>query len=163
MYPITIQAASQARFLLSEALPSRILALAAAANAPIPTIETQQIVLSSASPDIGDKDVQLTYPRVCLYSAGFKNNQAEKFRSLSGTMGVVADVWASSNLATDSDTWIHYYVSAVSAVLTENRGDWGNGLFFSGVYDAQFQSPKSGGLGFVQMARITFQLTVSVD
>ena len=163
MYPITIQAASQAQSLLGQALASQIAALAAAANVAVPAIEPQQVVLSSASPDIGDKDVQMTYPRVCLYSAGLKNTQAEKFRTFSGSMALIADVWASSNLATESDLWIHYYVSAVSAVLSANKGDWGNGLFFSGLYDVQFQPPKSGGLGFVQTARITFHLTVSVD
>lgn len=163
MYPITLQAANQAQALLSSSLAQQIQTLALAANITVPSITPDQIVLSSASPDIGDKDVQLTYPRICLYSSGVKNTQTEKFRSVSGTLAVSADIWASSNLVTDSDTWIHYYVEAVTSLLTANKGDWGNGLFFPGVYDVQFQPPKSGGIGFVQVARVTFQLTVSVS
>lgn len=163
MLPITILAASQARNLLiaDGALAQQIQTLASVASVLVPTIAPSQIVLSSASPDIGDKDVQLTYPRVCLYSTGFKNTQAEKFRSVSGTLSVVADVWASANLVSDSDCWIHYYVTAVASVFSGNTGDWGNGMFFPGMYDVQFQAPKNGGLGYVQSARITLQLIVS--
>ena len=163
MYPITILAATQAQALLTAngALAQQIQSLASAGNVLIPPITPSQVVLSSASPEIGDKDVQLTYPRVCLYSTALKNAQVEKFRSLSGTLSVVADVWASSNLVSDSDCWIHYYVTAVASVFSANTGDWGNGMFFPGVYDVQFQAPKSGGLGYVQSARITVQLLVS--
>jgi hypothetical protein len=163
MIPISILAASQAQALLTAngALTTQIQALGTAANLSIPNITAEQVVLSSASPDIGDKDVQLTYPRVCLYSTGLKNSGIEKFRTLSGTVAMVADVWASANLVSDSDKWIHYYVSAVTALLSANTGDWGNGIFFGGIYDVQFQAPKAGGLGYVQSARITFPLLVS--
>jgi hypothetical protein len=163
MYPITILAASKVKSLLTEngSLAQQLQALLGVDDAEVPTITPSQVVLSSAGPDIGDKDVELTYPRVCLYSAGLKNTKTEKFRALSGTLSMIADVWASANLVSDSDRWIHYYVTAVASVLSANTGDWGNGMFFPGVYDVQFQTPKSGGLGYVQSARITFQLIVS--
>ena len=163
MIPLTIFAAQVIQNLLtaSDALEQQISALAAASNANVPPITSQQVLLSSASPDLGDKDVQLTYPRVCLYSGGIKNTQAEKFVSLSGTVSVIADIWASSNLATDTDQWIHFYVEAFTAILRQSRGSLGQGLFFPGVYDVQLQAPKAGGLGFVQSARITCNLNVS--
>ena len=163
MYPITILAASQAQSLLSSngALGQQIQALGTAAGVVVPTITPSQVVLSSAGPDIGDKDVQLTYPRVCLYSTGLKNTQVEKYRSLSGSLSVVADVWASAALVSDSDAWIHYYFAAVASVFSANIGDWGNGIFFPGLYDVEFQAPKAGGLGFVQSVRITLHLIVS--
>src|SRR5438270_4054154 len=118
MYPITILAAEKTRALLAGtgALAHELEQLMSNAKVLLPVITAEQVVLSSASPDVGDKDMQLTYPRVCLYSTGLKNTQAEKFRSVSGSLSVVADIWASANLATDSDLWIHYYVSAVTAV-----------------------------------------------
>jgi hypothetical protein len=110
---------------------------------------------------MNDRDIQFTYPRVCLYTAGIKNTQMEKFRSLSGSLTAVTDVWASGNLIGDIDRWIHFYVEAITNILQRSIGDWGDGIFFPGVYDVQFQPPKVGGLGFVQAARISFNLNVS--
>ncbi|MFL6463805.1 MAG: hypothetical protein ACJ73N_05280 [Bryobacteraceae bacterium] len=110
---------------------------------------------------MNDRDIQFTYPRVCLYTSGVKNTQMEKFRSLSGSLTAVADVWASGNLVGDTDQWIHFYVEAITNILRKSVGDWGDGIFFPGVYDVQFQPPKVGGLGFAQIARISFNLNVS--
>jgi hypothetical protein len=163
MLPLTIEATQKMASLLTSdgALQQEISALAAQSNAFIPTITAAQVVLSSAGADIGDRNVQLTYPRICLYSAGVKNAQTEKFRSLSGTVVVAAEIWASGNLVSDTDQWIHFYVEALTSILRRNTGDWGNGLFFSGIYDAQFLPPKAGGVGFVQSAKVTCGLNVS--
>jgi len=74
---------------------------------------------------------------------------------------VIAEVWASGNLVNDTDQWIHFYVEAVTDILRQNIGDWGDGIFFSGIYDVQFQPPKSGGVGFVQSAKVSCNLNVS--
>lgn len=163
MTPITLLVAQKGTALLAGngALAAQINSLAQASNLTIPTIGTSQIVLSSTSPDIGDKDVQLTYPRVCLFSTGLKNTNADKFRSLSGAASLVIDIWATSAMVTDSDNWIHYYVEAVTNLLSENVGDWGDGVLFPGSYDVQFTTPKAGGLGYVQCARVTVALNVS--
>ncbi len=110
---------------------------------------------------MGDKSLQFTYPRICLYSTGLKNTHTEKFRSLSGTISVIAEVWASGNLLQNTDKWIHFYVEAVTNILRQNIGDWGDGMFFSGTYDVQFQPPKAGGFGFVESAKVTCNVNVS--
>jgi len=163
MAPLTILTVQKVSDLLTSgsALQQEITALNNACNINVPTIEAAQIILSSASQDMDDRDMQLSYPRVCLYSAGMKNTQAEKFRSLSGWLAAVADLWTSGNLIGDIDQWTHFYVEALTNVLRKNIGDWGDGVFFPGVYEVQFQPPKIGGLGFVQMARITFHLNIS--
>ena len=163
MFPLTLLAAKKFSDLLStgNALAQQIATSATACNVLIPVITPDQVVLSSASPSIGDKDIQLTYPRVCLYSLGLKNAQTEKFRSLSGTISVVAEVWASGNLVDQTDQWIHFYVDAVTGILRRNIGDWNDGVFFPGTYDVQFQPPASGGLGYVQSAKISCVFNVS--
>ncbi len=163
MLPLTILAAQKLSNLLTNgnALQQQIKAIAASCNVIVPIITDAQVVLSSATPDIGDKNIQLTYPRICLYSLGVKNAQIEKFRSLSGTVSVVGEVWASANLVNDADEWIHFYVEAMTNILRENIGDWGDGMFFSGIYDVQFQAPKSGGIGYVESAKVTCNLNVS--
>ncbi|MGA8030066.1 MAG: hypothetical protein WB992_23210 [Bryobacteraceae bacterium] len=163
MLPLTILAAEKLSNLLTDAnaLEQQINAIALSCNTIVPAIASSQVILSSASPDIGDLNAQLSYPRICLYSGGVKNTQIEKFRSLSGTLLVVAEIWASGDLVTQTDQWIHFYVEAMTNILRQNIGDWGGGVFFSGAYDVQFQSPKVGGLGFVESAKVTCNLNVS--
>ena len=163
MFPLTLFVVQKTASLLNSgnALQQQLAALTSACNAIVPTIPPGQVVLSSATPDLGDKDIQLTYPRICLYSAGLRNTQLEKFRSLSGSVLVAAEVWASGNLVNEVDQWIHFYIEAMSNVLRSHIGDWGNGIFFSGMYDVQFQPPKAGGLGYVQSAKVTFSFNVS--
>ena len=161
--PITLLAAQKLFNLLTGAnqLEQQIGLLSLEANTNVPGITPAQVAVSSISPDIGDKNVQLTYPRICLYSSGLKNTQQEKFRSLSGSVAVVAEIWASGNMVTQTDQWIHFYVEAVTVLLRQSIGDWNDGFFFSGMYDVQFLPPKAGGFGFVQSAKVTCNLNVS--
>ena len=163
MTPLTLLVPQQAAALFTSGnlLAQNITELAAANNLTVPVILSSQVIVSSATPQIGDMNMQLTYPRVCLYTTGLKNTHIEKFRSLSGTISLVADIWASANLMTQLDQWSHYYVEAVTDILRQNVGDWGNGIFFDGSYDLQFNSPASGGFGFIQNAKVTCSLHVS--
>lgn len=161
--PITILATQKLANLLTSnnSLQQQIAAIGALAGAAVPPITANQVVLSSASPDMGDKNVQLTYPRVCLYSSAVKNNHIEKFKSLSGTVSVNTEIWASGNLVSDTDQWIHFYVEAVTEIYRQNIGSLGDGVYFSGAYEVQFQPPKAGGVGFSQSAKVTCILNVS--
>ena len=163
MLPLTLLASQKLSDLLTtnSALAQAVESMALSGQTVVPVVSAKQIILSSAGAEIADRDVELTYPRVCLYTSGFKASQLEKFRSLSGTLSTVAEIWMSGNLVSDTDRWIHFYVEAVSSLLRANIGDWGDGVFFFGAYDVQFQPPKAGGLGFVQMARIRCDITVS--
>lgn len=163
MTPLTlfVPQTAAAFFTIGNVLAGRITNLAAASGMTIPVILSSQVVVTSAPPQIGDMDLQLSYPRICLYTAGLKNTHVEKFRSLSGTISLIADIWASGNLMTQIDQWTHFYVEAITDILGQNIGDWGNGVFFDGTYDLQFYSPALGGLGFVQNAKITCSLHVS--
>jgi hypothetical protein len=163
MLPLTILSAQKLSDLLTNnnALEQAINALANSANLSVPAITSSEVTISSASTDIADKDIQLTYPRIGLYSTAVKNTQIEKFRSLSGTVSVVADLWASANLVQDTDQWIQFYVEAMTDLLRQSIGDWGDGIFFSGAYEVQFQPPKVGGYGYVESAKVTCILNVS--
>jgi hypothetical protein len=165
MLPLSLLAAQKMANLLTNTnlLATEIGQMAEDNNAIIPPIASTQILLSSATPDIGDLRAQMSYPRVCIYSDTIKNTKVEKFRSLSGTVGVTAEIWASANLVQQTDQWIHYYVEALTVILRQNTGDWQDGLFFSGIYTVQFVPPKAGGLGYVQSAKVTCSLGVSLN
>jgi len=157
MLPLTIQVCQILQSLLvgGNALAEQITAIAVACDSNVPVIAPDQVLLSSVGADLADKNVQLSYPRICLYSSGFRNMQIEKFRSLSGTVSVIADIWASSDLVTETDQWIHYYIEAVTELLRQNIGDWGGGLFFPGSFDVQCQTPKLGGLVSFKTRRLS--------
>jgi hypothetical protein len=56
---------------------------------------------------------------------------------------------------------LQYYAGAVSEVLDAHRGDWGNGLFYTGGYKVEFGPIKHGGKNFLQVAKVTFEVDVS--
>jgi hypothetical protein len=163
MIPLTLLAAQKfANILTAGGAVTAAITSLAADSSEIPVISSQQVLLSSATPDVADKNIQCTYPRVCIYSGTLKNTQLEKFRSFSGAIDVQADIWASADMATQTDLWIHYYLEAVTSVLRQNIGDWGDGIFFGGKYDVKLKSPKAGGYGFVQGAAVACSLDASL-
>src|SRR5690348_995957 len=147
----------------ADALQQQIAAISTGMMVSVPPIPSERVVLSSIPAELADNNVQLSYPRLCIYSSSLRNSQVEKFRSFSGQVILVAEIWASGDLITEVDTWIHFYVEGLANILRSNTGDWGNGIFYSGAYDVQFQPPKQGGLGFVEAAQLTFALNVSVN
>jgi hypothetical protein len=165
MLPLTLLAPEKLVSLLTtnSALQMAVNTIAAEAGVVLPPIANSQIVVTSISQDVADKNAQLTYPRVCLYSTQVKNTQMQKFRSFSGSVVLVAEVWFSGNLLAPTGTGLHYYVEALTSILRANQGGWSDGFYFSGLYDVQIQPPKAGGFGFVESARITCSLDVNIN
>jgi hypothetical protein len=165
MFPLTLLATNKLLNLLAlnHALSQAVSSNAAMADVVLAPLNTSQITASFAGPDMGDLDLQLTYPRVCIYSTQVANNQREKFRTFSGVVAVVADVWSSASLEQQTELALHFYVEGISALLRSSIGDWGDGCRYSGIYDVRMQTPKTGGEGFVQSARVTCNLEVSFN
>jgi hypothetical protein len=163
MYPITISSAQYLVDLLTAgaAIEAGVNSLAAENGIAVPVIPASQVYVSSAPAGLADLQQELGYPRVSVYSSRLKNSQIEKFRSISGSVTVTAEIAATGDLLTDVDLWIHFYVEVITTILQQNRGDWGDGLFYSGVYDVELQAPKPGGSGFLQLAHVNFEVGVS--
>ncbi|HMF74211.1 MAG TPA: hypothetical protein VK604_00975 [Bryobacteraceae bacterium] len=164
MLPLTLLAVQKLFDLLTDdnSLMAAIDLLAAETGIAVPPITSNQVVLNSAGNETADKEILLSYPRICLYSSQIRNAQRERFRSFSGSIAVVAEVWASGSLVGDADRWIHFYVEGLTSILRANIGDWGDGFSFSGIYDVQLQPPKGGGFGYVELAKLTCNLDVSL-
>jgi hypothetical protein len=163
MLPITILTAQKFAALLttSSAIETQVASLSASSGVNVPIIPASHVYLSSAPAGMAELQQQLGYPRISVFSTKLKNTQAEKFRSLSGSVTVTAEIAATGDLLADVDTWIHFYVEAITAILRQNRGDWGDGVFFSGAFDIDVQPPKPGASGFLQLARVNFDVGVS--
>lgn len=163
MLPLTLLATNKLLNLLTvnDALSQAISSNAAASGVSVSELNSSQIMNSYVSPDIADLNLQLIYPRVCLYTSQVANTQREKFRAFSGVVTVVADVWSSDSLEQPVENALHFFVEGIADILQANLGDWGDGFRFSGVYSVHMQPPKVGGLGFVQLARVTCNLNVT--
>ena len=165
MLPLTLLATNKVLNLLTagDALSQTIVLSAAAAGVDVARLNTSQITASFVNPQIGDLDLQLSYPRVCIHTDHAVNNQREKFRAFSGLAVVAVDVWSSASLEQQTEAALHFYVEGITGILRVNIGDLGDGYRYSGVYDVQVQTPKAGGAGFVQQARVKCDLEVSFN
>jgi hypothetical protein len=165
MFPLTLLTTNKLLNLLTanNALPQAINVNAATDGVIVASLSVGQITASFIGPDIGDLDLQLSYPRVCVYTNQVVNNQREKFRAFSGIAAVVADIWASDSLEQPTELALHFYVEGLASLLRANIGDWGDGCRYSGIYEVHMQTPKTGGAGFVQLARVTCNLEVSFN
>ena len=163
MLPTSILAAKKLAALLTNAsaIQNEISSISAESGIEVPTIPASQVYLSSAPAGMAELQQELGYPRVSVFSTRVKNTQVEKFRSLSGSVTVSAEIAATADLLSDVDTWIHFYVEAITNILRENRGDWNDGVFYSGAYEVDIQPPKPGASGFLQIARVNFEVGVS--
>jgi hypothetical protein len=161
--PLTILTAQYLVALLTTAaaIETEVSSLSAESGIAVPIIPATQVYLSSAPAAMADLQQQLGYPRITVYSSKVSNTQIEKFRTLSGTVTVTAEINATDDLVNNVDTYIHFYVEAVTNILRENRGDWGNGIYYSGAYDVAVQPPTTGGSGFLQLARVSIEVGVS--
>ena len=163
MFPLTLLTTNKLLNLLTlnDALSQAVTFNAAVAGVVLAPSGYQPDYRVICRTDIGDLDLQLNYPRVCIFSNQVVNNQREKFRTFSGVVSVVANVWSSSSLEQQTELALHFYVEGISGLLRASIGDWGDGCRYSGIYDVRMQTPKIGGAGFVQSARVMCNLEVS--
>jgi hypothetical protein len=163
MLPLTIQAAQKLSDLLTSpnGIETEVNLVASLAGRTVPPLPATQVFVTSTSTSMADVQQQLGYPRIAVFSNRVRNQQTEKFRSLSGVVTLIAEISTTADLVDQVESAIHFYVEAVSNLLRRNIGDWGDGMFFPGAYDVDVQPPSTGASGFLQLARITCELKVS--
>lgn len=144
----------------SEGLPAVLAQRSQAEGILLDEIRDEQILLGSAAGDAtGHEDA--AYPVLRLYCNKVTNRQREKFRRFSGTAHVVIEVWMSREKESEVSELLEIYTDAVTDVLERNRGDWGQGITYGGNYEIGFQAVKSGGLNYIQGAKVTLDVEVS--
>jgi hypothetical protein len=101
------------------------------------------------------------YPVVHIYCDKVTNDQREKFRSFSGRAQMSIEVRHSQDRLDGLQDALEVYADAAAQALNASRGDWGDGMSFSGAYEISFGAAKHGGKNFVQVAKVTFEIQVS--
>jgi hypothetical protein len=119
------------------------------------------VSVQNVSFDLADRSLQMRYPAVSIYCEKIANLLKEKFRTFSGQACLVIEVRLSQDRLENLEKNLQSQVDTVTQVLDQNRGDWGQGMFYTGGYEAVFGPVKHGGKNFIQIAKISFEVEVS--
>jgi hypothetical protein len=128
---------------------------------PLIPLNVAQVRAQNVAPDIADQSNTMQYPAVNVYCEKIVNNLAEKFRTFSGSAQTTVELRHSQDRLDGLQDALENYADGIMQVLSANRGDWGNGMFYCGEYQVVFGAVKHGGKNFLQVAKITFEIGVS--
>lgn len=73
------------------------------------------------------------------------------------------DLRHSTDRVDNLQSHLETYADAVMGVLDASSGDWGGGMYYAGGYQVAFGPVKQGGKNFIQTAKITFEIGVSIS
>jgi len=127
-----------------------------------PALETSQIRSGNIAADLAERSSAVRYPAANVYCEKIVNSQVEKFRTFSGTIQMAIDLRHSTDRVDNLQSHLETYADAVMAVLNVSSGDWGGGMYYGGGYQITFAPVKQGGKNFIQAAKITFEIGVSI-
>jgi hypothetical protein len=144
-----------------QGLNACIATLAQAESASAPPLGQNQILAQNASIELSERSTNVTYPSVSVYCEKIVNQLKEKFRNFSGKAAMAIEVRVSQDRLGGIDNQLEMYVDAVTQVLDQNRGDWGEGMYYTGCYEAALGPVKHGGQNFIQVGKVTFEVGVS--
>ena len=127
----------------------------------LPEIGNRQMHLANIAVDLLDRSAGTLYPAAHVYCEKIVNQLREKFRVFSGKAHLAIEVRVSQDRLEGIEEALQVYVDAVTRVLDQNRGDWGDGMFYTGGYEATFGPVRRGGRNFIQTGKVMFEVQVS--
>ena len=142
-------------------LPYSIQAIAKLTDTELPPIRCENIHGMNVAMEVAERSAGVKYPAAYVFCDRVKNSLKEKFRTFSGQVRTNIEIRVSHDRLEGVERQLQLYMDAVTEVLDNNRGDWGNGSFFGGGYEINYGQVKHGGKNFVQTARVSFELEMS--
>ena len=143
-------------------LPASIAQVAGEQNVVVGAFSQQQVVEQNVAAEILERTTGTKYPLVHVYCGKLTNLLREKFRRFSGDAQMVAEVRVSQDRLEGLESVVQLYADALTQVLDQSRGDWGDGVFYGGGYEISYSTVKPGGKNFIQTAKVTFVLEISI-
>jgi hypothetical protein len=128
----------------------------------VPPIALGSVSVGNTPGDFLEQSLPLKYPTINVFCEKLQNDLKEKFRTFSGVAKMSIEIRHSQDQIQGIQHNMENYATAACQVLDSSRGDWGNGLFYAGGYEVQFAPVKRGGRNFVQTAKITLNVDVSI-
>ena len=142
-------------------LTSTIGALVNNAGTETPILAAASIFQQNVPTALMERALATKYPAVHIYTDRVQNLLTEKFRTFSGKIRTIAEVRVSQDRIEGLEDSVRLYVDGVTGILDANRGDWGQGMFFTGGYEVKFEPVQHGGRNFLQTAKIVFEVDMS--
>jgi hypothetical protein len=139
----------------------KVAALAAAEAIALPQFDPRHIGEQNVAAELAERAVGAQYPALQVYCEKLTNSLREKFQSFSGTAEMAVEVRVTQDRLEGIEPKLQLYVDAVTQVLDHSRGDWGDGMFYGGGYQASFGPVKHGGRNFLQTAKVSFEVEIS--
>ncbi|HWC99464.1 MAG TPA: hypothetical protein VG456_22045 [Candidatus Sulfopaludibacter sp.] len=125
--------------------------------------DATQIRTQNAAADLAERGEPVVYPAVNVYCEKIVNGLTEKFRRFSGTLQMGIEVRHSQDRLAGLQDRLEVSVDSLMQTLDTARGDWGDGMYYAGGYQAAFTAAKQGGKNYLQTAKITFEIGVSIS
>ena len=122
-----------------------------------------EVRAQNAAADLAERGETTRYPMMLIYCEKVANQLTEKFRTFSGTVQMSAEVRHSKDRLEGLEEGLEVCADAVTQVLDENRGDWGRGMYYAGGYQVTYGAVRRGGLNYIQAAKVTFEIGVSIS
>jgi hypothetical protein len=144
-------------------LTENVAAVAELQGITLAPIDAKQIFAQNVAQAVVEKSVDLKYPALFVYCEKMSNDLREKFRTFSGKASLTIEVRVSQDRIEGLENLLQNYVDVVTRILDQNRGDWGNGMFYTGGYQAAFGQMERGGRNFIETGKITLEVAVSID
>ena len=135
-------------------------ALAAGEGLPA-ALDAAQVYPQNVAAEVAERSGMAQYPVANVYCEKIVNSHTEKFRTFSGSVQMAIELRHSQDRLEGLQESLELYVDSVMQVLNAGRGDWGDGMYYTGEYQASFGAVKHGGKNFIQAAKITFEIGVS--
>lgn len=129
----------------------------------LPVFSAHQVIAQNVAPELIEKSKATHYPAVNLYCSKIVNQQREKFRTFSGEAQMSMELRLSQDRLEGLETMLQLYADAVTRVLDQHRGNWGDGVFYGGGYEIAYGPVKHGGRNFLQIAKLTFATEISTN
>ena len=120
-----------------------------------------QVRSQNVAADLAERSAPTHYPAVHVYCEKLVNDLTEKFRSFSGRAHMAIELRYSQDRLEGLAEALEEGVDAAAGAIQASRGDWGDGMFYTGAYEAGFSAVKRGGKNFIQVAKVTFEIGVS--
>ncbi len=126
-------------------------------------LDPAQIRSGNIAADLAERSDTVQYPAANIYCEKIINSQIEKFRTFSGKLQMAIDLRHSEDRLDQIQSNLETYADAVIGVLGASLGDWGGGTYYAGGYQVAFGPVKHGGRNFIQTAKVTFEIGVSIS
>ncbi len=146
-----------------DGMPAAVAAISSQVGLILPAFTAHQVIAYNIAPELSERSTASKYPLIYVYCSKLVNGLREKFRLFSGEAEMVAEARVSQDRLEQIDSNLQAYVDAITGVLDDHRGDWGDGVSYGGGYEVAFGAIKQGGRNLIQIAKISLVVEVSAD